>query len=844
MATIADLNVRIGAQIEGFQRGMQRVERDLRRSGERLSALGTDLTVSLSAPLALLGVSAMKTAGDLERYGNALTSTMGNAEAAAAELAKLKTVAKDPGINFEQAIKGSVRLQAVKLDAETARKAIQNFGNAISLAGGTSEDLDGVTLALTQIISKGKVSAEEINQLAERVPQIREAMKSAFGTADTEALQKRGLDATQFVKVVTEEMGKLPKATGGISNAFENAGMVIKDVLATIGNDLITTFDILNKTNAFSEWATGAIASFQALDGDVKRFIYTFAGVVIAAGPAIKVYGVLKSTLAQVISVGSSLVGLLSRLGGGVLTVAEAFSQLDKTMKRNVIIALASVAAAAIAAGAAFYQYRSAIDATKVSKSQLASAVKAANAESANELGRMGALIGELQNVTTSTDRRKNAVDRLREIYPDYLKNIDLEKLGTAELTQLQSDLTRETLKSISARNKQAAIVGVLEQQAAAMLRIEQLRNGAEVTTSEVGLIDTGEMWRAGSRSAAVIIKLQEQVNIFGENATKVGEEFDRAFAGVQNTAQNRGAATAAALKWLGRGAAEATNTTTTATTTATKASKERAHALSYEARMLKEIAEADKEAADAAAFKAKYFGNTNPITELAAPDLSKRILQPLAGAVDPLLKYRDALTQVSTAHTVLDNSAAYSAEKLLAFQQAAQSIVDSGVQNGIVALMENIGAGLAGVGGKMNVLQILLGGVADMMLQLGKMAIASGVTIEALKKALATFSGIGAIVAGAALVAVGSAIKARLSSMSVPALAQGGLAYAPTLALVGDNKGARANPEVIAPLSKLRGMLEDSGGGGNLTGTIKADGRDLLLIIERQMKAKGRTGL
>lgn len=47
-----------------------------------------------------------------------------------------------------------------------------------------------------------------------------------------------------------------------------------------------------------------------------------------------------------------------------------------------------------------------------------------------------------------------------------------------------------------------------------------------------------------------------------------------------------------------------------------------------------------------------------------------------------------------------------------------------------------------------------------------------------------------------------------------IPRLATGGLVKAPTLAVVGDNAGANSgNPEVIAPLSKLQGMLDNSGG-------------------------------
>ncbi|MEF2969234.1 hypothetical protein V3851_26020 [Paenibacillus sp. M1] len=45
----------------------------------------------------------------------------------------------------------------------------------------------------------------------------------------------------------------------------------------------------------------------------------------------------------------------------------------------------------------------------------------------------------------------------------------------------------------------------------------------------------------------------------------------------------------------------------------------------------------------------------------------------------------------------------------------------------------------------------------------------------------------------------------------TIPKLAKGGLAYGPTLAMVGDNRGAAADPEVISPLSKLQEMLGGS---------------------------------
>ncbi|BFH60751.1 hypothetical protein [Paenibacillus azoreducens] len=58
----------------------------------------------------------------------------------------------------------------------------------------------------------------------------------------------------------------------------------------------------------------------------------------------------------------------------------------------------------------------------------------------------------------------------------------------------------------------------------------------------------------------------------------------------------------------------------------------------------------------------------------------------------------------------------------------------------------------------------------------------------------------------------------------TIPKLAKGGLAYGPTLAMVGDNRGAGADPEVISPLSKLQEML-----GSNNQGIVEV----LMMILE-----------
>lgn len=113
------------------------------------------------------------------------------------------------------------------------------------------------------------------------------------------------------------------------------------------------------------------------------------------------------------------------------------------------------------------------------------------------------------------------------------------------------------------------------------------------------------------------------------------------------------------------------------------------------------------------------------------------------------------------------------------------------------------------------------LGGILNFLSGFGKLLIAAGTAKIALEKL--AISGVGAVVAGAALIATTAAVKAHLNK-GVPALAQGGLAFGPTLALVGDNKGAASNPEVIAPLDKLQSMMGGEGGTGHVEFVIAGD--------------------
>jgi len=169
--------------------------------------------------------------------------------------------------------------------------------------------------------------------------------------------------------------------------------------------------------------------------------------------------------------------------------------------------------------------------------------------------------------------------------------------------------------------------------------------------------------------------------------------------------------------------------------------------------------------------------------------------------------------------------------------------MIDLGPQ--ITSAFTGIGEAIGGlVSGTMTMADIMgqaFAGLGGFLMDLGAQFVSAGVAASAFYASLISNPPL-AIAAGVALVAAGAAIKGFQSraQQSPPALAKGGLAFGETMALVGDNPNAGTDPEVIAPLSKLQGMLA-GGGGQQVTVTGRISGRDILISNERASADRSR---
>ncbi|HRJ09374.1 MAG TPA: tape measure protein, partial [Prosthecobacter sp.] len=280
---MAAIEASLRLEIAQYQAAMARARGEIDRLKARAKSGGAGLSKDLFGGVmrgaAALGVTlgtARIASGifdsvvAMESLEKMLRTTEGSAEAATQRMAELREVARLPGVGFEQAVRADVRLRSIGLTADDSKNAIIEFGNALALVGGTRQDLDGVVLALGQISAKGKVSAEEINQIAERIPQVRAVMRAVFGTADTEAIQAMKLEANDFIRLLVAGLAELQRAQKGLQDELADISTMGMEMANDIGGELVRTLipafqDVLSVIAANRE----GLQSFGAVAADV-----------------------------------------------------------------------------------------------------------------------------------------------------------------------------------------------------------------------------------------------------------------------------------------------------------------------------------------------------------------------------------------------------------------------------------------------------------------------------------------------------------------------------------------------------------------------------------------------
>lgn len=179
--------------------------------------------------------------------------------------------------------------------------------------------------------------------------------------------------------------------------------------------------------------------------------------------------------------------------------------------------------------------------------------------------------------------------------------------------------------------------------------------------------------------------------------------------------------------------------------------------------------------------------------------------------------------------------------EKMLAFKevglQMGETITNTFSSMG-TSIAESLGAGESALGTFAGVLitSAMTAIGASLATTMGFGAEAAGNTAKSMGPAAAFV--LPALLAGAAV-----AVKGAFKKVEKPKkFAAGGIVSTPTMGLMGEYPGARSNPEVIAPLDKLKGMIDNRGGQSvQVGGSFTLKGQDLVVALQRANKQRNR---
>lgn len=259
MAEVARLQVVIGARINEFNKEMGALQKNVKRTfasdnlGINKGALGVIAGVGVA--LGALGLASVKAAGQMEQTRIAFTTLLKDGEKAKSFLSELEKFAASTPFELPGVLDASKRLLAFGFSAEQVIPILTAVGDSAAALGIGEEGIQRLTLAIGQMQAKGKVSAEEIKQLAEAGVPAWEMLANKIGTDIPTAMDKASkgqISAAEGIQAIISGMnsrfgGMMEQQSQTINGIMSNIQDSVTQSMGVIGDKIIEAFDIKSK---------------------------------------------------------------------------------------------------------------------------------------------------------------------------------------------------------------------------------------------------------------------------------------------------------------------------------------------------------------------------------------------------------------------------------------------------------------------------------------------------------------------------------------------------------------------------------------------------------------------
>lgn len=892
------LSVLLSLNTAQFSKGITMASRRMQAFGAKASAIGRSLTTSLTLPMLGIGAMAVKTASQFEF---AMAKVQAVSGFTSQEMAKLSQQARKLGATTSKSASEVSELQLELAKLGKSSNEIQGMTESIlSLSIAFDQELGESATAVGEIMAQFQIDASETGRVAD-------VMAASFGKSAldmnslSEAMKNAGAVANTFgfsLEETTALLGVL--ANNGIKGS--DAGTKLKMALSQIameGGDVKETFmgliqGNIEYTEAIERLGKRAaiLAPILGKNGEqlqqLKRDLDDSAGSAKAARLVLEDtakggFDRLKSAMEGAgIEIGKSLMPLVKKLTEFITGVAEKLSsmtreQRDAYIKTGAfagalgplvmimgkvftivgklvpwIVRLSKVLRAQpwilVATAVGFLakkMYDGATAMTDYEKGQLRirEGMREADNLYKKEARNVLLLLEKYKLANDDQKKRKEIFEQLRAIHPDIVKDIKDEKGAYDKLTVSVGKYLEKLKQQIRIKQNEAEVEGLIsdeialeDQLADARLReaeamgklnsaqekLEKLRAGGKGDTFALERIVKSAKQTAGAIQQEVTAlekqietnrQLQQEITQKNVNLGSGGTDFETPEPEDDDSGGGGGG---------GRSTSE-------------EEEKELSERDKYLAKLDEQMRLRKSILDDVDAYDQERARKRDQIknASLSGADIVDIALPEDEPDDEPI-----GLTPKQEAKLLRD----------IEFAKTARAELNNALTGMVIDMADNLTQGLArvatGTASIAEVGQSALALFADMLINVGKLALQTGIAVKGIQVALKSLNPAVAIAGGLALIALGAGVKSKLSQ-SVPAFAEGGAVLGPTLALVGEKAGSKG--EAIVPFEKMtefarRAIDQDAlGGGNNVVVTGRISGSDIVISNTRGGRSRGR---
>lgn len=335
MATVADLLVRISADSSGLRKELNAAKRQIKDSfGTEALKLSKKAQTSLkyiAAGMAGVVSASVIMSAKMDMTKRAFETLTGSVEKAQQHLDELEKFGATTPFEFTGLTEASKKMQAYGFDVQAVIPVLTVLGDAAMAVGLGQEGIDRVTLAIGQMNAKGKISAEEMRQLAETGLPVWDILAGKLGVTTAKAMdmaKKGAISAKEGITAILTGLedrfgGMMDKVAGEIPQSFSNMKDSVSSIMRTLGSNITEAFDLKAKFKGAADWLgdfatvakkAGIKEAFeQMVPESVKTTIVAISGAII--GIAVPAFMMLAGSVIAatwpLITVGS-IVGLIA----------------------------------------------------------------------------------------------------------------------------------------------------------------------------------------------------------------------------------------------------------------------------------------------------------------------------------------------------------------------------------------------------------------------------------------------------------------------------------------------------------------------------------------------------